>query len=55
VLVGKPFIIEIMDKPDDSPLLFVLATLSGNITHHPFDGIGMFAQAIGFVIVMQKF
>jgi hypothetical protein len=55
VLVGKPFIIEIMDKPDDSPFLLVLAALSGNVTHHPFNRIGMLAQTIAFVILMEKF
>jgi hypothetical protein len=55
VLVGKLFIIEIMNKADDSPLLLVLTALPRNIPHHPFNGIGMFAQAIAFVILVQKF
>jgi hypothetical protein len=55
VLIGKLFIIEIMNKADDSPLLLVLAALPCDITHYPFDGIGMLAQAIAFVILKQKF
>jgi hypothetical protein len=55
VLTGKSFIIEIMDKTDDSPLLFVLAALPRDVTHHPFDRIGMLAQTIALVILMQKF
>jgi hypothetical protein len=52
VLIGKLFIIEVMDQTDDPPLLLVLAPLPGDITHDPFDRIGMLAQAIAFVILM---
>jgi hypothetical protein len=55
VLAGKLFIIEIMNKADDSPLLLVLTALPRNIPHHPFDGISVFAQAIAFIVLMQKF
>jgi hypothetical protein len=55
VLIGKPLVIEVMDKANDSPLLLVLAALSADVTHHPFNGIGMLAQAIRFIILMQKF
>jgi hypothetical protein len=55
VLIGKPFIIEIMNQTDDPPLLLVLASLPGNVTHHPFDGIGMFAQTVALIILVEKF
>jgi hypothetical protein len=55
VLIGKPFIIEVVDETDDSPFLLVLTALPGNVTHHPFDGVGMLAQAVAFIILMQKF
>ena len=55
VLIGKPFIIEVMDKTDDPPFLLVLAPLPGNVAHHPFNGIGMLAQAVAFIVLMQKF
>jgi hypothetical protein len=55
VLIGKPLIIEVMDKTDDPPFLLVPTALPGNVAHHPFNGIGMLAQAIAFIILMQKF
>jgi hypothetical protein len=54
VLIGKPFIIEVMDKTDDSPFLLVLASLPGKVAHYPFNGIGMLSQAIAFIILMKK-
>jgi hypothetical protein len=55
VLAGKLFIIEIMNEADDSPLLLVLTALPRNIPHHPFNGIGMLAQALAFIILMEEF
>jgi hypothetical protein len=54
VLIGKPFIIEVMGKANDPPFLLVLATFPGDVTHHPFYSISMLTQAFRFVISMQK-
>jgi hypothetical protein len=54
VLIRKLFVIEIVDEANDSPFLLILAALSGNVAHHPFDGVGMLAQGFRLVILMQK-
>jgi hypothetical protein len=55
VLIGKLFIVEIMNQTDDPPLLLIPAALPGNVSHHSFDGIGMLSQTVALVILMEKF
>jgi hypothetical protein len=54
-LIGKLFIVEIMNQTDDPPLLLILAALPGNVSHHSFDGIGMLSQTVAPVMLMEKF
>jgi hypothetical protein len=55
MVVGKLFIVEIVNQADGPPFLIVLAPLPCDVAHHPFNRIGMLAKAIGLVILMKKF